>query len=360
MAKKVKKRQANKAMQLRNRVVFIVLIIFVAITAVIALTLGNIMSPVDAKDGKTIEMSVPEGSTLDDISKQLKENDLIKSAGAFKIYVKLNGDGANLKAGYYSLSQKYSGNEIIEILKKGGSGETMTLTIREGLDLNRIGRYLQKQGFCTKKEFLNEIKTNEDYYRKNYDFLSSVPKDREYILEGYLFGDTYEMYKNALPKDLIEKMLQRFDEVYTNEYRKKTKDMGKSIDEIVTMASVVEREGIVDSELPIIAGVFYNRLDKSMMLQSCATLQYIYQDYQFSFTESQKNVESPYNTYKYEGLPAGPISNFREAALKAALYPEKTNYLYFCTKNDGTGESAFAESIDGHDENIRKYSGNWE
>ena len=119
--------------------------------------------------------------------------------------------------------------------------------------------------------------------------------------------------------------------------RKRTKEMGKTIDEIVTMASVVERETILDSELATVAGVFYNRLDNGMMLQSCATLQYIYKDYQFSFTESQKNIDSPYNTYKYKGLPAGPISNFRASALKAALYPADTDYLYFCTKNDGTG-----------------------
>ncbi len=314
----------------------------------------------DKSTGQTKEIFIEEGSSLSGITTVLKENDLIKNETAFKIYVKISGKSNDLKAGYYSLSQKLPASEIVKSLVKGGTSKTTSITIKEGLDLNRIGDEFEKKGLFTKEEFLKEIKDNADFYRSNYDFLSSVPKDREYILEGYLYADTYDVYVKALPRDVITKMLDRFDQEYTDEYKKRTKEMGKTIDEIVTMASVVERETILDSELPTIAGVFYNRVDKGMMLQSCATLQYIYKDYQFSFTDSQKNIDSPYNTYKYEGLPAGPISNFRGSALKAALYPEKTDYLYFCTKNDGTGASAFAKDLSGHEANIEKYSKNWE
>ena len=116
----------------------------------------------------------------------------------------------------------------------------------------------------------------------------------------------------------------------------------------------------MDSELPTIAGVFYNRLDSGMLLQSCATIQYILKDYQFTFTAQQLRTESPYNTYIHAGLPAGPIANFRETALLAALYPENNDYYYFCSKNDGTGSSAFARTLSEHEANISKYSGNWE
>lgn len=334
---------------------------FVLICVVAIIVSYNVLlGAVDSSNTNKMDVTIEEGSSLSGISQTLKEKDLIRSELAFKVYVKLTGKSNDLKAGYYSFSQSQSAGDIVSIMMEGSNSDTATVTIKEGLDLNRIGDTLEEQGIFTKEEFLSEIKNNADYYREKYDFLSSVPKDREYILEGYLFADTYNIYVNSTPRDLIEKMLDRFDQEYTDEYKKRTKEMGKTIDEIVTMASVVERETILDSELPTVAGVFYNRLEKGMMLQSCATLQYIYKDYQFSFTESQKNIDSPYNTYKYEGLPAGPISNFRAASLKAALYPEDTDYLYFCTKNDGTGASAFAKTYEEHEANIQKYSGNWE
>lgn len=361
--KEEKSPKDNKLKVRNNKKKTLFMIIGGAVVVVIAgmiLTYNIMLGAVDKNNGQTKEFLIEEGSSLSGITDALKENNLIKNETAFKIYVKLTGKSNDLKAGYYSLSQKLPASEIVKSLVKGGTSKTTSITIKEGLDLNRIGNEFEKKGIFTKAEFLKEIKDNADYYRKNYDFLSSVPKDREYILEGYLFADTYNVYVKAVPRDIITKMLDRFDQEYTDEYKKRTKEMGKTIEEIVTMASVVEREGILDSELPTIAGVFYNRLDKGMMLQSCATLQYIYKDYQFSFTESQKSIDSPYNTYKYTGLPAGPISNFRASALKAALYPEKTKYIYFCTKNDGTGASAFAETLDQHEKNIQKYSGNWD
>lgn len=344
----------------KSKIPFIIGGVVVVLVAVIFLSYNILLGAVDKSTGQTKEIFIEEGTSLSGITTVLKENDLIKNETAFKIYAKISGKSNDLKAGYYSLSQKLPASEIVKSLVKGGTSKTTSITIKEGLDLNRIGDEFEKKGLFTKEEFLKEIKDNADFYRSNYDFLSSVPKDREYILEGYLYADTYDVYVKALPRDVITKMLDRFDQEYTDEYKKRTKEMGKTIDEIVTMASVVERETILDSELPTIAGVFYNRVDKGMMLQSCATLQYIYKDYQFSFTDSQKNIDSPYNTYKYEGLPAGPISNFRGSALKAALYPEKTDYLYFCTKNDGTGASAFAKDLSGHEANIEKYSKNWE
>jgi len=353
---KVKSNKSNK----KGKLIMIIGGSVIALLVVMFLSYNILLGAVDSKNGQTKEISIEEGSTLSGITAVLKENELIKNETAFKIYVKVTGKANDLKAGYYSMSQKLPASEIVKSLIKGGTSKTATITIKEGLDLNRIGNVFEEAGIFTKEEFLKEIKDNGDFYRKNYDFLSSVPKDREYILEGYLFADTYQVYEKALPRDIITKMLDRFDQEYTDEYKARTKEMGKTIDEIVTMASVVEREGILDSELPTIAGVFYNRLEQGMMLQSCATLQYIYKDYQFSFSESQKNNDSPYNTYKYEGLPAGPIANFRASALKASLYPEDTKYIYFCTKNDGTGASAFAETLEQHEANIQKYSGNWE
>ena len=343
-----------------NRTVMLSVAAVVVVLAIIVGGYISMLGPVDARNGKTKEVFIEEGSYLPQIAHILKENDLIKNEFAFKVYVRLKGKATDLRAGYYSLSQKYPAYQIVKALVKGGSSKSAMITIKEGYDLNRIGKLFEKQGIFTKKEFLEEIKENKKFYKKNYKFLKSVPKDREYILEGYLYADTYDIYQKATPRDAIMKMLDRFDQEWTDEYQKRADELGLTVDQVVTMASLVEREGILDKELPVIASVFYNRIKIDMPLQSCATLQYIYQDYQFSFSESQKNIDSPYNTYKYPGLPAGPISNFRSAALKAALYPADSDYLYFCTKNDGTGANAFAKSYKEHQKNIEKYSKNWE
>lgn len=353
---------SEKVMDNKKKKIIIGVVAAVVALVVIGFILMQVfLGPVDSKNGVDKEVNIPQGSSLSSIATTLKENELIKSEFAFKVYVKLTGKADDLQAGYYGFSQKESASKIAKKIATGDtSGASSYVTINEGFDLNRMGNAFEQSGIFTKEEFLKEIKENKKYYKEKYDFLSSVPNDREYILEGYLFADTYQVNKTTTPRQVIENMLDRFDREYTDEYKKRTKEMGKTIDEIVTMASIVEREGILDSELPTIAGVFYNRLEDGMMLQSCATLQYIYQDYQFSFTESQKNIDSPYNTYKYAGLPAGPIASFRAEALKAALYPEDNNYLYFCTKNDGTGASAFAKNYADHQANIEKYSENWE
>lgn len=353
----VKKGLSGKKASGRTKIIIGIVIAFLVVFVGGYMTM---LGPVDAKNGQTKEVLIEEGAYLGSIAKTLKENELIKNEFAFKVYVRLTGRSSDLRAGYYSLSQKYPASQIVKALVKGGSSKSAMITIKEGYDLNRIGKLFEKQGIFTRKEFLSEIKKNAKFYRKNYKFLKSVPKDREYILEGYLYADTYDIYQKATPRDAIMKMLDRFDQEWTDEYQKRADEMGLTTDQVITMASLVEREGILDEELPVIASVFYNRIKIDMPLQSCATLQYIYKDYQFTFTESQKAIDNPYNTYKYPGLPAGPISNFRASALKAALYPDDTDYLYFCTKNDGTGANAFAKSYKEHQKNIEKYSKNWE
>ena len=153
-------------------------------------------------------------------------------------------------------------------------------------------------------------------------------------------------------------MLDRFDDVFEEEYYDRCDELGITIDEAVTMASIVERETIANNELKTVAGVFYNRIDDGIKLQSCATLQYIYKDYQYTFTYKQMQTDNPYNTYKYSGLTPGPIANFRKEALYAALYPEEHDYYYFCAKGDGT--SAFAKTLSEHEDNIDRYGDNWE
>ncbi len=351
--------QTKKRSRKKNKKTMILALIVVLTVAVGAAVYTYFYGAVSASSD-TVSVSIPTGSSLDDIATKLVDNHLVRSKNAFKIYVKLQNKQSELKAGRYTFTADTNTSAIVQKLIEGQVADTVIITVKEGLDLNRISLYLQDAGLFSQQEFLDEIKNNFDYYKAKYAFLASVPEDREYKLEGYLFGDTYEVYKDATPREVIEKMLDRFGDKFKDEYYARCEERGITVDEAVTMASVVEREGILDSELPVIAGVFYNRLKDDMLLQSCATLQYIYKDYQFSFSAAQMKVDNPYNTYKYAGLPAGPISNFRETALIAALYPEDTDYYYFVTKNDGTGASAFAKTLSEHENNIDKYSGNWD
>ncbi len=331
-----------------------VLIVAVVVCAAVI----YLFSPVNATDEK-VYIKVESGATLNEIADALKENDLIRNTTIFKVYVHLRGAQNELKAGRYSFNTDMGTKELTDLLIEGQAGDTMLITVREGLTVEQIAAYLEEEGLFSAQDFLDEEKNNFAYYKSQYAFLDTVPDDREYPLEGYLFGDTYEIYTDASPQDVIIKMLDGFDAIFKQEYYARCDELGMTVDEVVTMASIVEREGINDDELPTIAGLYYNRLRDGWLLQSCATLQYIYKDYQFTFSESQMEIDSPYNTYKYAGLPAGPISNFRVTALEAALYPEDNDYYYMCSKNDGTGANAFAETLAEHNANISKYSSTW-
>lgn len=348
-AKKIRNKKNPK-----NKKIYMIALILILAAAIGAAAFTYFLGPISHGDGESVSISIPTGSTLDEISIKLAENGLIRNKNIFKIYIKVTNKQDDLKAGMYTFTTDMNIPAIAQKIIEGKS-DTTVITIKEGLDLNRISLALQDTGLFTAQEFLDEIKNNFDYYKGLYPFLDSVPADREYKLEGYLFGDTYEVYMDATPRDVIIKMLDRFDVAFKDEYYARAKELGMTVDQIVTMASLVEREGILDSELPTIAGVFYNRLDDDWLLESCATLQYIYKDYQYTFTAEQKKIDNPYNTYKYDGLPAGPIANFRETALIAALYPEKTDYWFFCSKNDGTGASAFAKTLSEHEANGKKY-----
>ncbi len=201
---------------------------------------------------------------------------------------------------------------------EGQAGDTMLITVREGLTVEQIAAYLEEEGLFSAQDFLMKKKIILPTIKASMLFWIPCGR-REYPLEGYLFGDTYEIYTDASPQDVIIKMLDGFDAIFKQEYYARCDELGMTVDEVVTMASIVEREGINDDELPTIAGLYYNRLRDGWLLQSCATLQYIYKDYQFTFSESQMEIDSPYNTYKYAGLPGADIQFPRYGAGGGAL-----------------------------------------
>jgi UPF0755 protein len=245
-------------------------------------------------------------------------------------------------------------DEIINILgTQGEQKATIKFTIPEGFSVQQIGQRLEDEGIVTKDEFYDAV-NNVTY---DYRFFSEIPTDREYRLQGYLFPDTYEIYEDATATDIVSRMLSRFDSIITAEAYDQAEELGYTLDEIIILASLIEKEAKMESERPTIAGVMYNRLDIGMPLQIDATVQYIlsqgmYQAIRLTYADLE--VDSPYNTYKYKGIPVGPISNPGNKAIEAALNPESHDYFYYLLTNPETGEHVFNRTLEEHnrDKNI--------
>jgi UPF0755 protein len=201
-----------------------------------------------------------------------------------------------------------------------------------------------------------------------YGFLNDIKersgKQRDYWLEGYLFPDTYEVYADAAPEEIINKMLIRFNDIFTDEYLARAKELHMSIDDVVTLASIIEREASVAEDFPRVSAVFHNRLNAGQKLESCASLQYVLKVNKYVYSDEERATDSPYNTYLYAGLPAGPISNPGRLAIEAALYPDeeyvKKDYRYFCNMDlPGNKSLIFARTYEEHLANVEKYSKYW-
>lgn len=308
-----------------------ILIIAVVIVLIIGgIYFGTAFGSENLKEEVAIE--VPDGAGAKQIGSILADNGVVKHQWSFVSYVKKQDAADDLQPGTYTFGPgKVSLEDVLSALKSGGNNEnTVNITIPEGLTVEQIAEKLDSEGVVDKQSFLDAA---EAFDTSAYDY---IPDGKGFEkLEGFLFPETYNVMKGSSADQIIEIMLNQFDKVFTEDMRKQADKMGYSIYEIVTMASVVEREALFDDDRPIIAGVFYNRLDIDMKLQSCATVQYILGEQKTNLTNKDISIENPYNTYLYAGLPPGPIANPGESSLKAALYPEKTDYMYFVAMPDG-------------------------
>ncbi|HNX10718.1 MAG TPA: endolytic transglycosylase MltG [bacterium] len=227
--------------------------------------------------------------------------------------------------------------------------EEKTITIIEGWNIDNIAAYLKKQGFKDANDLLG-LKVKD--YSGQYNFLLSAPANAS--LEGYLFPDTYRVYADATLDDLVKKMLDNFDTQLNNELRQAISSQGKKIHQIVTMASVIEKEVSASTDRGIVSGIFWRRITNGQPLESCATLAYVLGEYKAQYSKEDTMVESDYNTYRHYGLPPGPIASPGIASLRAAIYPQKTNYNYFLTRPD-TGETVYSRTFQEHIDNKAKY-----
>ncbi len=299
--------------------------------------------------GDTREVTIEAGSGTADIAKKLAENGIIKKPFWFRLFSKLGGHDGTYQQGTYTLQENAGYGELYKTLKNAPEAESVKITIPEGFELRQIADRLEEAGLIDREKFYDAVENGEF----DYDFVKKIPK-RENRLEGYLFPDTYLFQPGESEAAIIEKMLARFNEVYTQEYRNRAKELGMTDDELITLATVIEREAQGDVDRKLVAGVFHNRLKSKSYpyLQSCATVQYILKERKPVLSVADTQIDSPYNTYKYPGLPVGPIASPGKAAIEAALYPEETDYLFFVL--DSQGVHRFARTFAEHQENMRR------
>lgn len=316
----------------RIKIIIPIILLILLIIIPISLYNGGLEPKNKTKGEEIIRIELPLGSSVESIANQLQQNGVIKSALAFRIYSKLQNTGSKYRAGIYYLDSGMSIDEITEIIQHGkGFVEIVKFTIPEGFEVRMIVDRLVEQGLGEEEKFY-EIINNNPF---EYDFLKDLPEN-SVPLEGYLFPDTYEVYKAAKEEDIIKIMLDQFDKVFTDEYKKRAEELNMSINEVITLASIIEREAKADKERKVVSSVFHNRLKINMLLGSCATVQYILQERKDVLLTKDLEIVSPYNTYKNPGLPPGPIASPGKKSIEAALYPDDTEYLYFVAEKNGT------------------------
>jgi UPF0755 protein len=332
-------------MKRRNKII-IAIIIFLLLDILIIL-FYNIYTPYDSRYYSRTVTIPPKTSTYG-IGLLLEHAELINSPLLFFLYVKIWSP--SLKAGNYQLDSQMSLAEIVRRLQAGAESTSGTITIPEGFNLAQIAAALQSRAIIKSDEFLNAVRTPE--YLARY----TIKRDN---LEGYLFPDTYRLYPDIPAKRAIELMLNQFDKMVVPIYqdylqKKKTK---LSLDEIITLASLIEKEAGNDAEKNLISAVFYNRIKLGMPLQCDPTIRYIVKKPSETLTKDDLQVDSPYNTYLNHGLPPGPICSPGLASIEAALAPASAKYLYFVSRNDGTHEYSF--TLDQHNAAVIKYQRNY-
>ena len=327
----------------RNIALIVLVIVFVTVV-----TLGIVykinMSPVDSSDHTPIEVVIPEKTSVKEIGKILKEKDLIRSSTFFDIYVKLFGVN-DMKATTYTLYKDMSFKEIIEALEKGNdyNPDQISISFNEGFNMRQIATKIEKATVNKYEDVIN-LSNDEaflDEIIKKYWFIDeSIKNDKTYYkLEGYLFPDTYYFAnKNVTVKEIFIKMLDKMDKVLSK-YKDDITNKNLKVRDVLIMASILEKEGKT-RDFKDIAAVFYNRIKKGMLFQSCATAIY---GIKKEFNEIENRVitneimqnDNPYNTYLVSGIPAGAIGNPGETSIEAAINPSASEYLYFLSDNQG-------------------------
>lgn len=336
----------------------VILVIIITIVTLVVLKMNDIKNDhyktKKVHNAKDIQIEIPEGAYLSEIANILFKKGIIKYPDKFIEFAIEEGNSNKYKYGAFYLNANMSYEEISENLQQVGEMlNSVKITIPEGYELRQIIDICVESGIGTKEGFNTTIlNTKFDYW-----FLEGLSVSDVY-LEGYLFPATYTISKDSSEEAVLKQMLDKFNSIFTEEMKTKSKELNMSVHEIITLASIVEREAANDSERDIVASVFYNRLNSKSYpyLESCATIQYILKERKEKLSNEDTNIDSPYNTYKNPGLPIGPIASPGLESINATLEPATTDYLFFVLGNDG--KHVFSKTYKEHLSAISKIRGN--
>ena len=355
--KKRKKKKAKKT-RFNNSIFGGLIIISVILTASIVISYNGIRLGMEylgiGKNSNEITFNIPDGATSDDVIKLLQDNDIIKEPKLFKLIMKMKN--LDFYPGDITLRPSMSYTQIIEALSVNRlDRETVSITFPEGITLREAAQMLEDNKVCTKKDFLFQFNKKQDFAYENLIEDSDLTF---YKMEGYFFPDTYQFYLEDDAYNVARIIKEHFAEQFTSSMESKMKQSGLSLNELITLASMVQKEAGTVKDMPIVASVFLNRLDSPALfpsLESDATSNYISHviKKEADTKVSIKYYTESYDTYHCKGLPAGPICNPGLDAINAVLNPEQTEYYFFCNNLD-TGKAYYAKTNEEHEKNLVK------
>lgn len=332
--------------RLIRRLVLVVIVLAVAAGVGGYLWLRSVSEPFKGYAGQEVFVEIPSGTGVNAIGRRLVDAGVVQNTYAFQAAMRLRANGQTLKAGEYRFSGPMTPDDVIDKLARGDV-YLRPITFPEGLTIAEMGRVFETQGFGKAAAFVKAARDSSSIEK-----LDPQADD----LEGYLFPETYTLPRSAKAEDLITQMTARFAEVYTPELRKAAEARGMSTREVLTMASLIEKETAKSDERFLVSAVYHNRRKIGMGMQCDPTVIYALQKagrYTGNLTRADLQFDSPYNTYRYAGLPPGPIAAPGRLALEAAVKPAEVPYLYFVSKNDGS--HVFAATLAEHNRNVQEY-----
>lgn len=329
-----------------NRIKFIISFILlssIGITSYLVIELHQYAGRAGKAPLNKITFTVYPGQSLRVTSEKLAQKNLITHPSKFKLIAKIKGKDKSIKAGEYTLNNQMSPNEILDTLISG-KVKLYKFTVPEGYNIRQIAEVVEKKGMGKKEKFI--AATENPLVLKELGINTKT-------LEGYLFPDTYHFPKGVSENTIVKTMVKRLKQVFTPELERRARRLGFTMHQVLTLASIIEKETGAPFERPLISSVFHNRLKKGMRLETDPTVIYGIKNFNGNITKKDLRTPTPYNTYRIKGLPPGPIANPGFDSIEAALYPETTKYLYFVSKKDSTHQ--FSTNIKDHNKAVRKY-----
>ena len=305
--------------------------------------LWNYLTTPPAGDKEEKHVEITSGMNFALVADILEKEGVIAGVKKFRLFAKLKGVEKRIKAGDYTFHTDMTPSTVLNKLVRG-EHRIHKVTIPEGFNTFQIAALLEKEGLLEKEKFLK--------YTSDPVFVHSLGINSD-SLEGFLFPDTYQLRKGMGEERILRKLVARFNEIFEEQYQQRVEELNLSLEELITLASIVEKETSDPSERNLIAAVFYNRLKRGIMLQSDPTVIYGIQNFNGNLTKEDLKTKTPFNTYLIRGLPPHPIANPGEDSIKAVLYPSPKKYLYFVSKNDGTHH--FSATLKEHNRAVNRY-----